>query len=141
MKVYLIFLFASLTLITHSSCSRDKEKLAQKAIIGKWKVDKIVYNGEERQDVGTMKFTKKKFDLESTTYVVNKDELYEVIIKLDGSDDLVLGYEFYQGSTDMILTMFNEDGYPNNVFIELMTKKVLIYSDGGIPSAKYYLSK
>lgn len=138
-KVLFLAFFAFVFVL--AGCRRDKEVVARKAIIGEWKVDKILFNGTITEDDGSFKFRKKEFVLSDYNYVVNKDEVQEIVrTKADGSEE-VLGYEFFEGSTDMILTFFSQDGRPSNVFIELMTRDVLIFSDGGTPSSKYFLSK
>ncbi len=128
-------------IVLFTSCSKDKEKTARKAIIGKWNIDKVIYNDTVAEDAGTFKFTKKDFQLEDYTYVVNNNQVQEVTYTDDKGAEEVLGYDFFEGSTDMVFTLYAKDGRPNGLFIELMTKKVLIFKDGGTPSTKYYLSK
>lgn len=139
MRLNLIIFGAVFALLM--GCKRDKQIIARNAIIGKWKVDKVVYNGETTYDVGHFKFTNKQFVLDDNSFATDLSEIKEVVFtKKDGEED-VFGYYLYEGNTDLGCIFYRKSGIGNMIFIELMTKDILIYSDGGIPSAKYYLSK
>lgn len=132
-KMTFILLGALLLL---GSCYKDKQKLAQKAIIGKWNIDKQIINGKEETDVGSIKFYKKE---SSITSDYNTEDILEVTISLNGEPEYTIGYEFFQGRKKMILNYYNADGSRLDTFIEMMTKKIFIYQD--INGSKFYLSK
>lgn len=124
------------TLLLLGSCQKDKQKLAQKAIIGKWNIDKQIINGKEERDAGTIKFHKKESSITSN---YNTEDIMEVTISPNGASEYTIGYEFFQGHKKMILNYYDPDGRRQDVFIEMMTKKILIYSD--VSGSKFYLSK
>lgn len=141
MKIVKTTFFCFCLALVFASCKKDKEELGQKAIVGNWNIDKLVYSGETTKNAGKIKFTKKSFELDDNTYAVNPSEIREMEFELLGNPKENYGYEIIEGSTELTLIIYTKAGLPSSVFIELMTKDILIYTDGGIPSAKYYLSK
>lgn len=122
-----------------SSCT--KEKIAHRAIIGKWNIDRqITAAGVETEDAGSFKFTKKESSILSS---YNTDDIFEIIIESKDGTETVMGYEFFKGAKDMHLTFFDDSGRPYRRIIEMMTKKILIIYelDNATPGTKYYLSK
>jgi hypothetical protein len=138
MKHLLCFLSLALLLLG-TGCEKDKQDIAQKAIVGTWKIDKMVSFGVVTRDVGEITYTKTPSTL-TTQYSTSK-ELYEAKSVINGvEDDFV--YEFFQGSPEMILNHFDDNGRFTSVFVEMFTKDIFIYYQsfsGG--QVKYYLSK
>ena len=134
--------FALLLLITIAvfwgSCT--KEKIAERAIIGKWKIDRQVSaNGVETTDTGSWKFTKRESSIVSS---YNTDDIFELVVEREDGTEEVIGYEFFKGSKDMQLSFFDVNGRVYRRVIEMMTKNILIvYELDNVLGTKYFLSK
>ena len=128
-----------LLLAIGTACEKDKGALAQRAIVGTWKIDKIVNGNQIIRNAGEITYTKKKSDLQ-TSYNVTQ-ELYLAEATINGQTT-TFTYELFEGSPDLVLNHFDSSGRPSGVGIEMFTKDMLIYYpylQG--TSVKYYLSK
>lgn len=119
-----------------SSCQKDREALAKRAIVGTWTIDKIVQADTVLRNAGEITYTRKASDIEPVFSVNN--ELYEASSTINGVQT-DFAYELSEGAPDLILNHYDPSGRPSGVFIEMFTKDILIYSLGS--NYKVYMSK
>lgn len=122
--------------VLSSSCEKDKGTLAKRAIVGTWKIDRIVQADTVLRNAGEITYTSNQSDV-VPVYSLN-NELYEAKSTINGQVT-DFSYELSEGSTDLILNHYDDAGRPSGVFIEMFTKDILIYSLGS--NYKLYLSK